>query len=119
MEGSAMNKVMEKVPVEKTERITPVHTGRHTFESLRDEVDRLFRGYGTDFWRMPEQFPVSGRVPFWVPMMAKESFRRSTWKKDHPYELMFDLPGLDEKEIEVKYDERDADDRGRKERGGR
>jgi len=99
-----MNKVMEKVPVEKTERSMPIRKEWRPFESLHEEIDRMFRGYEPDFWRMPERLPVFGREPFWGPTMGRRLAPPiDVIERDHDYEIMVELPGLDEKEVEVKY----------------
>jgi len=99
-----MNSLMEKVPVEKTERSMPIHKEWRPFESLREEVDGMFRGYGPDFWRMPERFPVFGREPFWGPMMGRRLAPPiDVIERDHDYEIMVELPGIEEKDVEVNY----------------
>jgi HSP20 family protein len=72
------------------------------FESLRREVDRLFEDFGRGFWRS------SVRSPF-----ALEPFGQSEppsaaapavdiTKTNKGYEVTADLPGMSEKDIEVK-----------------
>src|SRR5579864_527065 len=69
------------------------------FEALRTEVDRLFDEFGDDFWRRP--------------FRSLAAFERSWPKKfaaapavdvaetDKSYEIMAELPGMDQKNIEV------------------
>ena len=72
------------------------------FESLHREIDRLFDDFGTNF-----------RWPFGRSLFAGEPLFRQelTWAKmpavdvvesDKGYEITADLPGMDEKNIEVK-----------------
>ena len=91
------------VPV-KTEGKSPAapQTWR-PFDALRREVDRLFDDFGTEFWRSP----------FRRSLFDMEStFRRALTvgngpavdivDKDNAYEVTADVPGFDEKNIEVK-----------------
>lgn len=73
------------------------------FESLRREVDRLFEDFDRDLWRSPFGRSAFDLAPLWE--------RRSAWdvapavdivEKDNAYEVIAELPGLDEKNIEVK-----------------
>ncbi len=72
------------------------------FESLRQEIDRLFDDFGMGF-----------RRPFGRSLFAAEPLFRGevAWPKmpavdvvqsDKGYEITADLPGMDEKNIEVK-----------------
>jgi HSP20 family protein len=91
-----------KLPI-KRETMEPSSTrGWYPFESLRQEIDRLFDDFGMGF-----------RWPFGRSLSAAEPrFRRDlTWPKmpavdvvenDKGYEVTADLPGMDEKNIEVK-----------------
>jgi HSP20 family protein len=71
-------------------------------EHLRHEVDRLFEDFGRGFWRFPFRSPF-GHEPFWRS--------EPTWgaapavdiaESDKAYEIAADLPGMSEKDIEVK-----------------
>ncbi len=101
-----MAKDTEKVPVKSeakpAERPRAVQTWR-PFEGLRREVDRLFEDFGRDFW--PASFR---RPPFDLrePFGSRELFWRAPTvdivEKDNAYEVTAELPGMDEKDIEVK-----------------
>ena len=92
-----------KVPVksqEKTERSSALW---RPFENLRREIDRLFDDFGQGFWRSPFRRSLGNLVP--------QLSREMTWtvapavdivEKDKAYEITAELPGLDEKNIEVK-----------------
>lgn len=73
------------------------------FETLRREVDRLFDDFGTGSWRAPlrrslfEMEPVFRRTLEVGPAPAVDIV-----EKDGAYEVTADLPGFDEKNIEVK-----------------
>jgi HSP20 family protein len=72
------------------------------FEALRREVDRLFDSFGGGFWPRPfrSAFDIE---PFWR--------REATWssapavdvaESEKGYEITAELPGIDEKNVEVK-----------------
>jgi HSP20 family protein len=92
-----------KVPV-KIEEKTPSLVPQAPLESLREEVDRLFDEFGQGFWRSPFRRSLSALEPFWP--------QRLTWgiaapavdivEGDKAYEVTAELPGMDEKNIEVK-----------------
>ncbi len=88
-----------KVPV-KTEKAAPsTLRSWHPFESLHREIDRLFDDFGTGMW------PSSFRRSFF----DMEPFRGNgglpavdVTETDKAYEITAELPGLDEKNIDVK-----------------
>ena len=93
-----------KVPVkaeQKGEAKAAVPQVWRPFESLRREVDRLFEDFGTEFWRSPfrhfETEPMFRRELQIGPAPAVDIV-----EKDNAYEVTADLPGFDEKNIEVK-----------------
>ena len=101
-----MAEAVSKVPV-TTEQKTPKRTTAlqawRPFESLRSEVDRLFEDFDRDFWRSPFRGSVFDIEPVWQ--------RELTWgaplavdivEKDKAYEITAELPGMDEKNIEIK-----------------
>jgi HSP20 family protein len=73
------------------------------FETLRDEMERMFDDFRADF----------GAWPFRRGRLALEPFARREWsralspavdvvEKDNAYEVTAELPGLSEKDIDVK-----------------
>jgi len=93
-----------KVPVKtETKAIAPVLAPQtwHPLESLRREVDRLFNDFGRDFW--PSRQSIFGMEPFgrymtgWSATPAVDIVE----KKD-AYEITAEMPGMDEKNVEVK-----------------
>jgi HSP20 family protein len=104
-----MNQNVSKLPV-KTEKTAHKPTERASamqawrpFESLRHEVDRLFEDFDRGFWRFPFGRSMFEVEPFWK--------RELSWgatpavdivEKDDAYEVKADLPGVDEKAVEVK-----------------
>jgi len=101
-----MAETATKLPVRTEDRPTdrcPALQASHPFESLRREVDRLFNDFDRDSWRSPFRRSVFDMEPSWR--------RELSWgaapamdivEKDNAYEFTADLPGMDEKSIEVK-----------------
>ena len=101
-----MSEPATKLPVTTEEKTTDRSTAlraRHPFASLRHEVDRLFEDFDRDFWRSPFRRSPFNVEPFWR--------RELSWgtapavdivEKDQAYEVTAELPGMDEKDIEVK-----------------
>jgi len=100
-----MAEAESKVPVktEAPERPTASQTLR-PFESLRREVDQLFEDFGRRIGHSPFGRSVFDIEPFWR--------REFTWRtppaidlaeKDNAYEVTAELPGIDEKNIEVRF----------------
>jgi len=105
-----MAEVATKVPVktegkkteERAERSSALQESR-PFETLRREIDRLFDDFGQGFWRSPFRRSLAELEPLWS--------RKLTWgaapavdivESDKAYEVTAELPGMDEKNIEVK-----------------
>jgi len=96
-----MAEAESKVPV-KTEAPERPKTWR-PFESLRREVDQLFEDFGRRVRHSPFRRSVFDIEPFWR--------RELTWRappavdideRDNAYEVTAELPGMDEKNIEVR-----------------
>ena len=89
-----------KLPV-KNEK-TPVSMSS-PFESLRREIDRLFDDFGVGNWRSPFRSSMFDVLPFWGrearwPAAPAVDFTDT----EKAYELTAELPGIDEKNVEVK-----------------
>ena len=90
----------------KSEGKTAVPAGarsRHPLENLRDEIDRLFEDFGRGFGRFPFGRSAFALEPFW---RAESSFGPAmpavdVVEKDTSYHITAELPGLDEKNVEV------------------
>ena len=89
----------------------PIKTGKASaapatwapVENLRREIDRLFEDFDGGFWRSPFRRSVFDVVPFWHrepawPVAPAVDFTDT----EKAYEISAELPGLDEKNIEVK-----------------
>lgn len=93
-----------KVPVkvdEKTPPRAPLQTWR-PFDTLRDEVNRLFDDFGGSLWRGPFRHALPDLDALW--QRSGGAFAApavDVAEKDNAYEITAELPGLDEKNIEV------------------
>ncbi len=96
-----MVETVTKLPVkqEKTTAVAPKFW--EPFESLRQEIDRLFDDFGRGLWR------PFGRSFFTEPVFKRELTLPTmpavdVVESDKAFELTAELPGMDEKNIEVK-----------------
>ena len=97
-----MAEASSKVPVKSEKTAAPTLPTWRPFESLRREVDRLF-----------EDFDGGWGAPFRRSLFDIEPFRRAqtafgaapavdVTETDKAFEITAELPGMDEKSIEVK-----------------
>lgn len=102
----------------KTEDKKPQETRVATlrpFESLRREIDRLFEDFAWGSWRAPFRRALFDVEPFlrgelkWGKVPAVDVADTAT-----NYEITAELPGLDEKDIEVKFSNGTLTIRGQK-----
>ncbi len=68
------------------------------FEALRTEIDRLFDDFGNGFWRQPFR-SLSTFERSWPKFAAAPAV--DVAETDKSYEITAELPGMDEKNIEV------------------
>lgn len=104
-----MAEAATKLPVTTQDNKTVENAGAvqawRPFESLRREVDRLFENFDRDLWRSPFSRSVFDIEPFWrreLKLAATPAV--DIVEKDNAYEVTAELPGMDEKNIEVKLD---------------
>jgi HSP20 family protein len=69
------------------------------FETLRKEVDRLFEDFGDDFWRRPLR-SLAGFEKGWAQKFVATP-PADVAETDKAYEITAELPGIDQKNIEV------------------
>ncbi len=101
-----MTQTASKVPVKTEEKASQRASALQAWrplESLHREVDRLFEDFDRGFWTSPFRRPIFGIEPFWR--------REEAWgtapsidvvEKESAYEVTAELPGMDEKNVEVK-----------------
>lgn len=88
-----MPESISKVPVKNEKETSTALKPRRPLESLRREIDRLFEDFDTGFWRAPLQ-----RAFFTTAVPAVDIA-----ESEKSYEITAELPGLDEKNVEVNY----------------
>ncbi len=69
------------------------------FEALRKEVDRVFEDFGDGFWRRP--FRSLAALERALPSKLATTPAVDVSETDKAYEITAELPGMDEKNIEV------------------
>ena len=89
-----------KVPVttDKTTQPATAAQAWQPIETLRTEIDRLFDNFGRGFWSSPFR-SLADFEPRW-PSTAQ--FAVDVAESDKAYEITAELPGMDEKNIEVQ-----------------
>lgn len=95
-----MAEAATKLPVTKSD--VPAKTEERTpFENLRREIDRLFDDFRPFDWRLPSRV-----LGFEVPRISRAEWQvapaMDLVEKNDAYEITAELPGLDEKNVEIK-----------------
>ena len=100
-----MAKAETKITVTKEkEPATPVAGAMQAFrpfESLRREVDRLFEDFTLNPFRLPLRRPAFDLEPFWQPDSWVAQPAIDLVERDSAFEMTAEMPGLDEKNVEV------------------
>jgi len=98
-----MAETVTKPPVKK-EKTEPLSTpqSRQPFESLRQEIDRLFDDFGRGLWQ-PFRRSLSAAEPLFRRGLTRATMPAvDVLESEKAYEITAELPGMDEKNIEVK-----------------
>ncbi len=98
--AEAATKLPLKTEDNQTQRTSAPQLWR-PFETLRREIDRLFDDFDPGFWRSPFR-SMFGPQPFWrreLSWTAAPAVDIS--ESDKAYEVAAELPGMDEKNVEV------------------
>jgi HSP20 family protein len=100
-----MAKAETKVPVTSQKTSAPPQAAAmqafRPFESLRREVDRLFEDFTVNPFRLPLRRPEFGLEPFWQPESWVAQPAIDFVERASAFELTAEMPGLDEKNVEV------------------
>jgi HSP20 family protein len=100
-----MAKAETEVPVTTEEKpATPAAAAMQAwrpFEGLRREVDRLFEDFTLNPFRLPLRRPAFDLEPFWQAESWVATPAIDLVERDNAFEMTAELPGLDEKNIEV------------------
>src|SRR6516164_8010007 len=103
MAKETTSKAEPRVPVsteEKSAAVPGFMQSWRPFEALRREVDRLFEDFNP--FRLPLRRPAFDLEPFWQPESWVATPAVDLVERDNAFEVTAELPGLDEKNIEVK-----------------
>jgi HSP20 family protein len=92
-----------KIPAKsQAKEATPPANPWRTLETMRNEMERLFDDFRFDLGRSP--FRSGQAEPFWRREMSWGAAPAvDIAEKDNAYEITAELPGMEEKDIEVKY----------------
>jgi HSP20 family protein len=105
-EEFAMAENVTRIPVQIQERTANVPSTTQVwapFFSLRREMDRLFDDFGRGFWQLPTRRSIFDVEPIWVADVTWEVTPAvDVAESEKAYEFKAELPGMDEKNIEVK-----------------
>ena len=95
-----MAETATRLPI-KSETKTPTRplTSWNPFDSLRREVDRLFEDFD---WRTPYRHSLFDYPPFGRNGLEATIPAVDVAEKDNAYEISAELPGMEDKDIEVK-----------------
>jgi HSP20 family protein len=93
-----------KVPVKTAgKEAAPALKPWRPIEDLRREVERLFDDFDTSIWRTPFGRSFFDVQPFWQRQTSLAAMPAvNVAETDKAYEITAELPGLDEKNVEVK-----------------
>jgi HSP20 family protein len=99
-----MTEAATKPPIKKEPGAPQAFGERGAFESLHRQIDRLFHDFerGFDVWR-PFGRSLLDLAPAWqteIPWGTMPAI--DVAEKDKEYEVTAELPGIDEKDVEVK-----------------
>jgi len=106
MEDIAMADNVTKIPVKVQQKAAGLPSTTQAwapFLTLRQEMDRLFDDFGRGFWRLPTRRSIFDAEPFLGSEVTWETAPAvDIAESEKAYELTAELPGMDEKNIEVK-----------------
>jgi HSP20 family protein len=96
-----------KLPVKTEQKVGEAQSSTQQawrpFETLRREVDRLFEDFGRDLWPSPFRRPTFNVEPLWQGELKFAAAPAvDIVEKDNAFEITADLPGMDEKNVEVQ-----------------
>jgi HSP20 family protein len=113
-EDRKMTKKVTKIDV-KQDKTAPVPTRTEAwapFNSLRDEIDRLFDDFGTGFWRHPFPQRIQGMFPTTGGALVTPAIE--VVERDGDFNVTAELPGMKPEDVEVKVAEGTITIRGEK-----
>jgi HSP20 family protein len=96
-----MSQSMTQTPV-KTEAKAAVPAARTPVDSLRREIDRLFENFDRGLWSFPFRGSFFDTPPPWKNEPAWNAPAVDIVEKDNAFQVTAEMPGMDEKGVEVK-----------------
>lgn len=117
-----MSNSVKKMPVKTEENAPhPAKTDlRHPFEKLRQQVDRLFDDFNRGTGISPFSRGLFDVEPFWRREFSTSSLPAvDISEKEKSFEITAELPGMDQKDIEIRLANGNLIIKGRKRNQGR
>jgi HSP20 family protein len=97
-----MTETAPNLPVKTEHKASAAHLWR-PFESLRQEVERLFDDFDRGVWRLPFRRSLFAEEPSWHPEFVRRGLPAvDIAESDKAYEVTAELPGMDDKNVDVK-----------------
>jgi HSP20 family protein len=98
-----MSQTVRKLPVKVEQRAgeAPMKDQR-PLASLRSAVDRVFSEFDPGLWRLPFRRSVFEMEPFWTSEVTRAAPVVDVTEGEKGFEITAELPGMDEKNVEVK-----------------
>jgi HSP20 family protein len=88
----------------RAERRTPAYGTSHPLDQLRTEIDRLLSDFLRGYWHVPFRRSAVDVEPIWrgeITLGATPAV--DIVDKDDCYKLTAELPGVDEKQVEIRF----------------
>lgn len=98
-----MAEAVTKFPMRDETSERPAVVGREPFRTLRHEMERLFDDFRFDTARPLFRRGLFDLEPIWRHELTMPTPAVDVAEKDDAYEITAELPGMTEKDIEVKY----------------
>lgn len=109
-----MAETVTKLPIKSAEKpkesetaVAPKTGGWHPVESLRREVERVFEDFDRNFWRVPFGRSLFSRSAFDVEPYFRHEMNTGLSpavdivEREKEYEIEAEIPGMDERNLEV------------------
>jgi HSP20 family protein len=101
-----MAQTVAKMPIRVTraDKRAGVRGASQSIERLRTEIDRLMGDFLRGYWHIPFRRPAVDVEPIWrgdIGLAARPAV--DIVDKDEAFKLTAELPGVDEKQIEIKF----------------
>lgn len=98
-----MSQTVRKLPVKVEQGVAEAPPrDRRPLAGLRSAVDRVFGEFDPGFWSFPFRRSVFDMEPFWTSEMARTAPVVDVAEDEKGFEITAELPGMDEKNVEVK-----------------